>query len=63
MRNIWDEKRIRTELARLDARTGLRGAGLPVRFANETEAVELHAVLLAFGKNGKVEKIERVFVP
>ena len=37
--------------------------GLPVRFANETEAVELHAVLLAFGKNGKVEKIERVFVP
>lgn len=34
MRNIWDEKRIRTELARLDARTGLRGAGLPVRFGN-----------------------------
>lgn len=31
---IWNEKRIRTELERLDSRTGLAGANLPITFGN-----------------------------
>ena len=31
---IWDEKRIRTEFERLDKRTGLTGAKLPITFGN-----------------------------
>lgn len=32
MENIWNEERIRSELARLDIKTGLKGARLPIRF-------------------------------
>ncbi|WP_101551241.1 TIGR00282 family metallophosphoesterase [Anaerotruncus massiliensis (ex Togo et al. 2019)] len=38
--------------------------GLPVRFQNDPEQIELCGVLLVFGKTpGKVERIERVRVP
>lgn len=34
MNNIWNENNIRKELARLDAKTGLAGATLPITFSN-----------------------------
>ena len=38
--------------------------GLPTRFVNDPEAVELHGVLLEFGSQpGRVEQIRRVVVP
>ena len=38
--------------------------GLPTRFVNDPEAVELHGVLLEFGgRPGRVERISRVVVP
>ncbi len=33
---IWDEAAIRRELSRLDAKTGWKGASLPIRFTNST---------------------------
>ncbi|MEM1483277.1 TIGR00282 family metallophosphoesterase [Oscillospiraceae bacterium PP1C4] len=37
--------------------------GLPHRFSNDTEQIELHGVLLEFGKSrGKVDKITRITV-
>jgi len=36
--------------------------GLPKRFANDPDRIELHGVLLRFGKAGKVESIERIVV-
>ena len=36
--------------------------GLPARFSNDTEKIELHGVILWFGSEGKVEKIERLTV-
>lgn len=34
MKNIWNEAAIRKEFARLDAKTGLKGATLPISFSN-----------------------------
>lgn len=34
MKNIWNENTIRKEFARLDAKTGLKGAMLPITFSN-----------------------------
>lgn len=34
MKKIWDEAAIREELARLDEKTGLNGAKLPIRFTS-----------------------------
>lgn len=34
MKNIWNEAAIRKEFARLDAKTGLKGATLPIIFNN-----------------------------
>lgn len=34
MKNIWSEATIRKEFARLDAKTGLKGANLPITFSN-----------------------------
>ena len=34
MKNIWTETAIRKEFARLDAKTGLKGATLPISFGN-----------------------------
>ena len=34
MKNIWNETAIRKEFARLDAKTGLKGATLPISFGN-----------------------------
>ena len=34
MADIWDEAAIREELAKLDAKTGWKGASLPIRFTN-----------------------------
>lgn len=34
MKTVWTETAIRSEMARLDKRTGLKGAELPIRFNN-----------------------------
>ena len=34
MKNIWNEAAIRKEFAKLDAKTGLKGATLPISFSN-----------------------------
>lgn len=36
--------------------------GLPARFSNDVVKIELHGVILWFGSQGKVEKIERLAV-
>lgn len=37
--------------------------GLPTRFANDTENIELHGVVLRFAQGGRVSSIERIAVP
>ena len=34
MKTVWNEARIRAEIAKLDKKTGLRGAELPIVFNN-----------------------------
>ena len=34
MNNVWTEEGIQKELERLDAKTGMNGAGLPISFSN-----------------------------
>ena len=35
----WNEKSIREELARLDVKTGLKGAKLPISFSNSKKTL------------------------
>ncbi len=39
MEQIWDEKRIRAEMARLDGLTGLHGASLPISFGKARQTL------------------------